>query len=74
MKTKPLYRRSAFYPTIGSILILVAGGVRGAVPWVDVLAECLIVVGLFLGSTRSPSVAAKDVPLDRADEWRGQTR
>lgn len=85
LSTKPLHRRSAFYPTIGTILLLVASGLRGALPWLDVAAESLVVVAFFLGATRSKSVAAKDVvdvvnsntlpnSLPRADDWRGNSR
>lgn len=52
---RPLWSRSGFWPTVGAVLVLVAQGLRAELPWVEVAASALVVVGTFLGASRRAS-------------------
>lgn len=57
---KAPWERSGFWPTVGAVLLLIGNGIKAGTGWLEVLAECLLVLGAFLVAAKaSPSVSVK---------------
>lgn len=88
MFEKPFWKRSGFWPQVGTTLVLLGSYVGGEIELVALVATVLTSWGIFLGAAKaSPSVPAKDVQkaidvqveaLEKvqadSDAWRGRTR